>query len=536
MSTNSASPNFLLLIADDLGKDLISITGSGTGRSMQVRTKAKDNTGPNANVIGYHVGNMPNVSRLLRNGVYFDQAWAQPACSPTRASIYSGVHPWRNGVGSPMGNPVLDTTISLTTLPELLPSAYKSGLFGKWHLGNNRDTSPLEHGWDKHVGTFDGVVPDYRQWPLLDSDGVYDEDLAPYSTEYVTTVTVREAADWINALDSDTPWFATMAFHAPHSPFHTPPSGTTGITSIPAGANTDTNDFKFNLMTQSLDHHIGGLLGTASSGGIPPMTEFDFAAIPQDQLQNTIIIFIGDNGSDSRVAIEEPKTYEYEGSVAVPMIIADGASVMAEFNSTNDSPRFLHPRRVGWTSTGMTHVIDLYATLAHFADPTDGTMPARTDSVDLGPLLTRPLMIRHKTPGKPKVPVNPGSGGLPGTKVPDLPDFEPAPTEVRNFNFAQWYSSDTERASIRNAEYKLNYEYDPATDSHTYALYRFEEGIIPDREDATGTPAENLWDAAINRTDNFARENLDLLLDELLADYRRNQNDQFHDPRPFPAA
>ncbi|MDH5739978.1 MAG: sulfatase-like hydrolase/transferase [Nitrospira sp.] len=529
MSINAANPNILLLIADDLGKDLISITGSGAGRSMQVRTKAKDNTGPNANVIGYHTGNMPNVSLLLRNGVYFNQAWAHPACSPTRASIYSGVHPWRNGVGSPIGNPVLDTTISLTTLPELLPSAYKSGLFGKWHLGNNRDTSPLEHGWDKHVGTFDGVVPDYKAWPLLDSDGVYDETLAPYSSEYATTVTVREAANWINALNSDTPWFATVAFHAPHSPFHFPPSGTTGLTGSPAGADKDTNDFKFNLMTQSLDHHIGGLLGTASSGGIPPMTGFDFTAIPQDQLRNTIIIFIGDNGSDSRVAIEEPKTYEYEGSVSVPMIIADGTSVMSEFNSTNDSPRFLHPRRIGWTSAGMTHVIDLYATIAHFADPTSGTMPARTDSVDLGPLLTEPLLIRRKTPGKPKTPSTPGSGGLPVIDVPDRSDFVSAPTEVRSFNFAQWYSSDAERASIRNVDYKLNYEYDPTLpepdDRHSYALYRFEEGTIPDREDA-----------AINRSDNTARENLDLLLDELLANYRRNQNGPFFNPRPFPVA
>ncbi len=120
------SPNILLIIADDLGQDVVNFP-SGTPRAMEVHT--------NDGTVDIY-GALPNISRLLRNGLYFSQAWAQPACSTTRASIYTGLHPWKNGVGHPDGAE-LDSSKEkgFKTLPTLLPSHYVSGLFGKWHLG-----------------------------------------------------------------------------------------------------------------------------------------------------------------------------------------------------------------------------------------------------------------------------------------------------------------------------------------------------------------------------------------------------------------
>jgi len=108
VATQASTPNILLLIADDLGEGNTNITGSGTSRAIQVHTI--DSSGTDI------LGAMPNVSRLLRNGLYFSGAWAHPACSPTRASIYTGLHPWKNGIGSPMGNPRLDSSSGFTTL------------------------------------------------------------------------------------------------------------------------------------------------------------------------------------------------------------------------------------------------------------------------------------------------------------------------------------------------------------------------------------------------------------------------------------
>lgn len=522
MSTLGGSPNILFIVADDLGKDLTVIGGSGPTRSISVRTN--DGSGP-------ITGGLPTLSLLLRNGIEFEQAWAQPACSPTRASIYTGLHPWKTGIGSPAGNRPLDPDSSWATLPELLPNSYVSGLFGKWHLGDDAMTSPLEHGWDKHFGTFKGLVSDYYDWTPVDSDGIYDENAAAPSTEYVTAATVREAANWINAQDPAMPWFVTMAFHTPHSPFQTPPANTTGVTGSSPNADVTSAEFLFNLMTQNMDHNIGGLIGTPV-GGFPPRADFDFSPVMRDQMENTIIIFIGDNGSDPFVAVEEPKTFIYEGSLRVPMIIADGASVMGEFHGDSVSPRFLNSQRRGSTSRPMVHVIDLFTTILRLADPDTVTFPANSDSADLVPFLKTPIVTMKPFGGIP-VPTPP-SGGVVVDENLNLPEF--TNVTVRESNFSQWYGAASERATIRNDEYKLNYSHDLATDSFTYSLYRYENQQIPgvEGEDDIPEPSSDLFNAAINRTDNEARDNLDALLDELLSDYKRNETESFGDPRPFP--
>ena len=76
MSTNSATPNILLCIADDLSEANVTIAGSGAARTIEVHNVDNSRTDI--------VGAMPNTSLLLRNGLYFAGAWAQPACSPTR--------------------------------------------------------------------------------------------------------------------------------------------------------------------------------------------------------------------------------------------------------------------------------------------------------------------------------------------------------------------------------------------------------------------------------------------------------------------
>ncbi len=518
MSTEGGNPNILLIIADDLGKDLVDITGTGFDRTMRVIT----NDGS-----GNITGQLPNLSLCLRNGVNFTHAWAQPACSPTRASIYTGLHPWKTSVGSPVGNPELDTTISLATLPEVLPSEYVSGLFGKWHLGDGAATSPIEHGWDKHVGTLKGVVPSYYAWPVLNSDGIYDQAIAPYSTEYVTTATAREATDWINAQDADTPWFATIAFHTPHSAtgtdkFEAPPAGTTGLTSAPIGIDTTGDHYRVNLMTQNMDYTIGEMLGTVTGGTITP--------IDRSQLENTIIIFIGDNGSDVLVATEEEKTFIFEGSVSVPMIIADGNAVMAEVNGESASPRFLHYQRRGSTTQAMAHVIDIYATVLGLVDPNAHTNASNTDSVDLSEYLTTPIVVwsNNRGPGRPPIdPTNPNDFPTPPF---DLPTF--TIVEGRESNFAQWYTAGIERATIRNNDYKLNFDRDPNTGDYSYALYRFEEGVIPGREDDGS--ATDIYDDALNGIDVEAQDNLNQLLDELINNYQANNNTDESSPFPDP--
>jgi len=518
MSTLDGSPNILLIIADDLGQDVVNIAGSGV-RTMEVHT--------HDGIDDIH-GALPNISRFLRNGLYFEQAWAQPACSPTRASIYAGLQPWKSGVGSPKGTPELDPAVSFVTLPELLPSSYVSGLFGKWHLGDMPPTGtgpgtyPTDHGWDKHVGTLRGVITrpgdpssGYTDWDMVDSDDAGYPTLNPTS-DHATWATVREAASWINGLTADTPWFATIAFHAPHDPFHIPwvsgnPGAGIGFDPGTAG-NTTHNAYMFNVMTQNLDYNIGRLIGTVSGGfaGV-----FDFDPIPEEQLENTVIIFIGDNGSpegsnNELIALEEPKTTIYEYGVRVPMIIADGQALVNGINSQARTARFLHRSALDRTSLHMVHVVDLYKTVVKLADPSAEGFPQICDSIDLSNLLT--FAYPMDVPGRPR----------PKPKLP---------AAVRRFNFSQWYTSNNARATIRNDKYKLNCIKPNFSQQSQWSLYKYDsDGKIPGREDED--TATNLFDDALDGTDTEAQENLNELLDELLSNYQLNETIQFEDEDP----
>lgn len=465
MSKLGEDPNILLIIADDLGQDVVNITGAGAARAIEVVT----NDGAEI------VGAMPNVSLLLRNGLRFTQAWAQPACSPTRASIYTGFHPYKSGVGSPSNNPQLSAERSFSTIPELLPTKYVCGLFGKWHLGMDAGTWPTDHGWDKHVGTLDGVVKDYYEWIKYDSDR---DNKPAFSYTYTTRDTVDEASLWINSLDPDTPWFATIAFHTPHNPFQDPPDGFT----VPTAGNPASRPYVFNLMAQNMDYHIGRLIGSVTPKILP---------IDMRQLENTLIIFIGDNGSHESIAIEEEKTTIFEGGVRVPMIFADGRAVVQEMNGDSIEPEFLDPTRLNTNLPRMAHVVDLYKTILNFADP-NVALPSGIHSRNLLPYLT-------------------DSG-------PHAP--------IRHYNFSQWYVGNSARATIRNSNYKLNY--DKAADP-IYSLYEYSGGEIPGNEE-TGT-ATNVYDDAFDGTNADAHDNLNQLFDELVNNYKPSADEE----EEFPA-
>lgn len=454
MSTNG-SPNILLIIADDLGRDNVLITDRSPQREVFVMTDAG---GPKI------LGALEYLTILLHNGLEFSQAWAQPACSPTRGSIYTGTWPWRNGVGSPANTPTLDSAApGIEALPRLLsPAGYESGLFGKWHLGSTAGSLPPDHGWDRHIGTLGGVVGDYELWPKVDSDTGY---VVVNNTTYVTRDTVEEAGAWIASVDPVTPWFATIAFHTPHSPFHEPPFGFT----LPGGIVPTTIDDMFNAMAQNMDANIGRLLG---SGAGPAMTSIDPA-----QLENTVIIFVGDNGSDVDVATEEEKTTIFEGGVRVPMVIADGHAVADTMAGVAPTPRFLDPGKLDRTSPRMVHVVDLYATIVEVSG-TSAAMPTPLDSASLWRFPSRP-----------------------GARRP-----------VREFNFSQYYTNNVRRATIRDGDYKLNYEH-----PGQWSMYAYWDGEVPGLEDSTATDifGSTLLDVQAG-TSTRAADSLDALLDELV--------------------
>ena len=279
--TNAESPNILFIIADDLGKDAINGFSEGI---------IKPNT--------------TNIDVIRNNGISFSNFWSNPTCTPTRASIITGKYGYRTGLKS-VGD---ELSISETTLQEYINTQtnnkYASAIVGKWHLsGNNTTINPEKFGIDYYAGLIRGAVADYYQW-ILSEDGVSSQN-----TEYITEVFTDLSIDWIN--QQSKPWFMWLAYNAPHTPFHVPPSNMHSQGNLPPYTNRLDPVPYYIAAIEAMDFQIGRLLENIS----------------EDERNNTIMIFIGDNGTPNQVA-QRPyssstvKNTLYQGGINVPMFIS----------------------------------------------------------------------------------------------------------------------------------------------------------------------------------------------------------------------
>ena len=297
------TPNILFIVADDLGIDALNASDYGLTVSEIPVT--------------------PNLQSLKESGVSYLNTWATPQCTTTRASVISGKYGIKSGVRNVPDN--LDTTHEsiFNYINNNVSESYAKAVIGKWHISNPQNSNhPKEHGVDYFEGIIAGIVDDYYDWTKIDDNG----NEIPV-TEYVTEHLTNSAINWIDVQTE--PWFLWLSHIAPHNPFHTPPNGTYTRT------NLNNNQGKYFAAIESLDFYIGNLLNSLDTA----------------TKENTIIIFIGDNGTPGRVAQFFPdghaKSSMYEGGLRVPMIISGkGVTRQNELES------------------GLTHVADIYATIA----------------------------------------------------------------------------------------------------------------------------------------------------------------------------
>ena len=332
-----AANNILLIIADDLGADSFPLTA----------------------VVGASLPPMPNVSALKNSGVLFRNTYAHPTCSPTRAAILTGRHPFRTGIGQALqGAPSPQLQATEFTLPDAFAAnaalGYAVASFGKWHLTAGAGTAATPNtigGWPHYAGGLLGALPDYFNWTKT-TDGVNTT-----VTTYATTDTANDVVAWIQAHNA-APWFAWVAFNAPHAPFHKPPNDLHSYDALPTIVGTDKRPY-FEAACEAMDTEIARILAVVD-------------------LAHTTVIFVGDNGTPPQV-IQTPYTSAhakdslYEGGTRVPLIIA-GAGVV-------------NPNR---DSTALVGLVDLYATILALAGiNATATQPAENivDAKSLLPLL-----------------------------------------------------------------------------------------------------------------------------------------------------
>lgn len=310
--TPSSSPNILLIISDDQGLDA----------SAQYD-------------FSLDVPNTPTLNALADEGIVFENAWATPACTTTRATLITGKYGVNSGVTFVPAQLSEEHQILQDYIEQEVPSAnYTSAVFGKWHLGgvNSPATHPNDVGVDYYAGNLSNIS-DYFDWQLTINGTT--TTVSEYHTSYITDL----ASTWIG--EQTSPWFAWVAYSAPHSPFHLPPTNLHNRTLSGETSDINANRRDYYLAAiEAMDTEIGRLIDELSD----------------DVKENTLIIFMGDNGTPGRVidasayVSGHSKGSLYQGGVSVPLVIS-GAGVA----------------RAGARETALVTATDLYATIAEVA-------------------------------------------------------------------------------------------------------------------------------------------------------------------------
>lgn len=286
-ASTETRPNILLIISDDQGLD----------SSAQYQ-------------VGSDLPVTPVLDALAQDGLVFDNAWATPACTTTRGSLITGLHGVHSGVDTV---PDLIDPDLLTLHDHFTANApdYATAIIGKWHLGGRTSdlNGPAQSGVPYYAGTIDGVIEDYQNWTLTEGGQ------QSTSTAYHTTAMTDLAIDWVGKQQK--PWFLWLAYVAPHLPFHLPPNELHNRTLSGDASDIRNNPRPYYLAAiEAMDAEIGRLLD----------------ALPPETRKNTLIVFIGDNGTpaqtvDASVFLRDhAKNSLYEGGVRVPMVVS-GAGV-----------------------------------------------------------------------------------------------------------------------------------------------------------------------------------------------------------------
>lgn len=240
----------------------------------------------------------PNLRSLASQSLEFTRFSVSPVCAPTRAAFLTGRYPLRTGVhGVTGGRETLRR--DETTLADILqPFGYRTGLIGKWHLGEQWPYTPLARGFDTFTGFLTGHHNRYFDSPVERNAG------KGKLTGYITDALTASAMEFVSSSKKD-PFFLYLAYNVPHSPFQVPEEDYRRHAA--KGLPPDTASV--HGMVENLDRNIGRLLRHLETNR---------------QIDNTIIVFFSDNGPNTdrfNCGLRGRKGSVYEGGIRSPLLL-----------------------------------------------------------------------------------------------------------------------------------------------------------------------------------------------------------------------
>lgn len=294
MSSATQPPNVVFVITDDQGYGDLSCMGNPILKT-------------------------PHLDALHDESLRLTNFHVSPTCAPTRGALMSGHYTNRAGPWHTIKGRSFLRTTSLTLGELFRDNGYATGMFGKWHLGDNYPYRPEDRGFTEsvsHGGGGVGQTPDH--WDNAYFDGIYTHNGKPEQYDgYCTDVFFNEGMRFIDEMAAKKkPFFAYISTNAPHSPFHCPekywkPYLDKGITKEEA---------IFFGMIANIDENMAKLVSFLNATGLA---------------ENTILIYITDNGTASgddiyNAGMRGRKGSAYDGGHRVPFFIRWPAGGLTE--------------------------------------------------------------------------------------------------------------------------------------------------------------------------------------------------------------
>lgn len=311
-------PNILLIIGDDIGLDVTTDMYPGLIDSLVKQYGPSGHNHPDYLRIKGRPASTPVLDRFAKQGMRFLDAWAHPFCSPTRATIITGVYAAKTKVTT-YADPL--SKYHTTFVEKLHAAGYSTAIFGKWHLAGLRSRTggpdfpgikPKQAGFDLFRGNLNAAITTYWDYNYQIQDArtppnKWIQEKPPVRslpgikpTTFAPVVKVADTINWIHDREQTTPnkpWFAWLAFNLSHATIKRQPSqmAIPDADTLDAATYTElkacggvfgtqdrgncTGEAQMRGMTNALDTVVGKLLNVV------------------DKIPNTYVIYIADNGT-----------------------------------------------------------------------------------------------------------------------------------------------------------------------------------------------------------------------------------------------
>lgn len=249
----------------------------------------------------------PRMDRVAEEGMRFDNFHVSPVCAPTRASLMTGRYNYRTGVvdtfkGRAMMYP------DETTIAELLRAGgYRTGIFGKWHLGDNFPMRAMDQGFEVSLVHHGGGIGQPSDPP---NNGYLNPMLSENGAEkrfegYCTDIFAEAAMRFMETHRGE-PFFCYVATNAPHIPLEVPEEWVTPF----RGTGLSDDVAKLYAMVKNIDDNLGKLLAKLDQLGLA---------------EDTVVIFLTDNGAGGperfNAGLRGFKGSVYEGGIRTPLFV-----------------------------------------------------------------------------------------------------------------------------------------------------------------------------------------------------------------------